>query len=306
MNDGPKKTAQQIIKEISARRKEQQAAKPALPIQGEAAKLKVEPEPPGGLSSKPAQASATIETVTAGNSALIGRKVSLFERSYQLGDVSEMTPLSYIRINTFDGIPPFWIRHKASGAREWCDGVSRRGGSFKFVSDEGLPVTISGGDHIMEATIGEPASLVFPVFASPEPKPIAENAGTAKKILQLIRTPLCPEHHDDRFLDLGNNFFLARGGCGFNIDGDALTDAGQSFHMYYVNPDRVKRMEGFGRKISVESHHSLCRPTEDVPFQREFELKVGQQRQFSLGGNMFTISLTQVGKDMLFTEVRVY
>jgi len=306
MNDGPKKTAQQIIREIAARRKTNEATKPAASIQGEAAKLKGEPELPADLSSKPAQAAATMETVTAGNSALIGCKVRLFERSYQLGDVSEMTPMSYIRINCFDGVPSFWIRHKASGAREACDGVSNRGGYYKFVSDEGLLVTLSGGDRIMEAMIGEPTGSVFPVFASPEPMPIAECAEKAKKILRLIKTPLRRKPKDDRFLDLGNNFFLAQGGCGFNIDGDALTDAGQSYHMYHVNPDRVKRMEGFGRKISEKSHHNLCESTEDVPYQREFELHVGQQRQFALGDSFFTISLTQIGKDMLFTDVRIY
>jgi len=54
MNDGPKKTAQQIISEIAARRKE----KPALPIKVEAAKLKPGPDKnePQSTVQKPAMA----------------------------------------------------------------------------------------------------------------------------------------------------------------------------------------------------------------------------------------------------------
>jgi len=306
MNDGPKKTAQQIISEIAAKRKANEATKPALSIQVEAAKLKGEPEQPGDLSSKPSPASATIETVTAGNSALIGRRVRLFTNFSKLRDVAEITPLSSIQLYDSAGsVPPFWIQHKASGAREQCNGVSRTGGSFKFVSDEGLLITVSGGDHVMEATIGEPASSIFPVFASPEPMPIAAYAENAKKILCLGKTPLSPEHHQDLFLDLGNNFFLSQGACGFDVEGGTLTNAGQAYSMYYVNPDRLDRGR-YGRKFSEEYHHSLCKPTDDVPYMREFKLKVGQQRQFVLGDYTVTISLSLVGNDMLSTDVKFY
>jgi len=315
MNSGERNDGHQKMREMVARWKAKDAgsaAKPNVPVQAEAATFKATSDSQGDLVPKsgPVVVTSEAKSAPADISALIGRKVRLFTAVSKLRDVAEITPMSSILFNSLEGSPPFWIQHKASDAREQCNGVSRTGGSFKFVSDEGLLITVSGGNHVMEATIGEPVG-VFPVFASPKPTPIAAYAEKAKEELWLGHRLLVTKGQEDRFLALGNNFFLKLGGCVFNIEGDTVTDALQGYRMYYVNPDRVdrRRFLGMGHVDSgyyERSHHFWGKSTEDVPYQREFGLGVGQQLQFALGDRTVMVSLSQVGKDLLSTDVKIY
>ncbi len=240
---------------------------------------------------------APVPAATEDAAHLVGRKVSLFTSASREGDVMGIIPSCSIVLNSLHGHPQFRIQHTASGTTQECGGVSLGGGSFSFVSDEGLLIKVSGKHGLMEAEVGEPAATVIPRFSSREATPVKTDDAAARRSAVLSNQLLVESPSNVRLGDLGHGFFIMQGGAMFRIENRAVTNAGQGYILFYVDPQAHKEDRGF----------CLCfgHPTPDVPYARHFGLHVGEQREFGLGDGRVTVSLGQMGNTLL-TDIRFY